>query len=273
MDMAMDMAMVMIKNKIHYFLSNYEFYNKFLNKREEYFPRPDFINEVTVDLHSHLLPGIDDGVQTLKESIEVIKVFKSLGYTKLITTPHIISDSYPNTKSIIDRKLLQVKKALKKENIDIEIEAAAEHYIDMNFLKDIEEDKLVPFCDKYILFETSYISKPMILEQAIFDIQSKGYTPVLANTERYQYMYDDVESYIKLKELGVLFQMNIKSLRNPSSIVYKKAHKLMNLGLIDFIGSDAHRMRDMIDLERILQENSYQMIFQKNKILNMSELS
>ena len=260
-------------SNIHYILSRYKLFDPILNKIDIILSKPKFKNHITIDLHSHLLPGIDDGVRTLEESLEIIKKFKSLGYTKLITTPHIISDSYPNTKEIIETKLKEVKNAIKDENIDIEIEAGAEHYIDMNFLEDIKQDRLVPFCDKYILFETSYISKPIILEQAIFDMQAKGYIPVLAHPERYRYMYDNMDYYYKLKELGVLFQMNIKSLRNHSHIVYKMSLKLMRLGLIDFIGSDVHRMRDLIDLERILKERTYPLIFDKNIILNMSKLN
>jgi len=235
------------------------------------FSRSKFKNPVTVDLHSHLLPGIDDGVRTLEESLAIIKKFKSLGYTKLITTPHIISDSYANTKEIIQEKLAVVQEALKKEQIDISIEAGAEHYIDMDFLELIKEDKVVPFCNKYLLFETSYTTKPFILEEAIFEMKVKGYTPVLAHPERYRYMYDNMMAYNELKDLGVLFQMNIKSLKKSSGSVYKTALKLLNLGLVDFVGSDAHRIRDIVNLEKIIVSKKYETIFKKNKILN-SEL-
>ena len=232
------------------------------------FSNSEFKNPLTVDLHSHLLPGIDDGVRTLKESLAIIKKFKSLGYTKLITTPHIISDSYTNTQEIIQEKLSVVQEALKKEQINITIEAGAEHYINMDFLELLKEDKVVPFCNKYLLFETSYTTKPFILEEAVFEMKVKGYTPVLAHPERYRYVHDDIEAYKALKDLGVLFQMNIKSLKKSSGSVYKTALKLMNLGLIDFIGSDAHRMRDMVDLEKIIMSKRYETIFKKNKILN-----
>ena len=108
-------------------------------------------------------------------------------------------------------------------------------------MKDIKEDKLVPFGENYILFETSYISKPIILVEAIFDMQAKGYIPVLAHPERYRYMRDNIQNYIQLKNLGVLFQMNIKSLRNIANPIYKVTLELMKSGLIDFIGSDAQQ--------------------------------
>lgn len=272
MDMDMDIVTAMGKNNIINFLSYYNFKNTTINKIMQLFSHCAFKNPISIDLHSHLLPGIDDGVSTLEESLTIIKKFKSLGYTKLIITPHIISDSYPNTKEIIQKKLLEVQEALKKEQIDIEIEAAAEYYVDMNFLELIEKDELIPFSGKYLLFETSYLSKPLILEKAIFDMQAKGYIPVLAHPERYRYMYNDIDYYMKLKSLGVLFQMNTKSLRNTSSPVYKMALKLIELGVIDFIGSDAHRIHDVVTLERIISERVYKNIFEKNNILNMFKL-
>ena len=265
--MGMGMGMGMEKSKLLNFILQHPLTVKLKDTIKA--KKTEFINPIKTDLHSHLLPGIDDGVKTLEESLIIIKEFKALGYTTLITTPHIISDSYPNTKTIILEKLLEVQKALKAENIDINIEAGAEHYVDIEFLKAIENDELVPFRDKYILFETSYISKPIILEQAIFDLQSKGYIPVLAHPERYQYMYNNMDDYFKLKELGVLFQLNIKSLKKSSNLVYKMSLKLIKLGFIDFIGSDVHNMRDIHNLKKILQEEQYQSVFKKNKIITL----
>ncbi len=260
-------------NKVLDYFSHRDFNNPAMKKLKVLFSHPEFTNPIKIDLHSHLLPGIDDGVRTLEESVRIIKKFKAMGYTKLITTPHIISDSYPNTKEIIQKKLLEVQEALKNEHIDIEIEAGAEHYIDMEFLELIKKDELVPFCGKYILFETSYMSKPMIMEQAIFDMQSKGYIPVLAHPERYRYMHNDINKYLQLKEIGVLFQVNTKSLTTDSDSVCNMALKLIDLGLVDFVGSDVHRMRDLVKLEVIMNTRIYKQIFEQNNILNISLLS
>jgi len=228
----------------------------------------NYTNPITVDLHSHLLPGIDDGVQTIEDAVAIIKKFKLLGYSKLITTPHIISDLYPNNKEIITQKLHDVQEALKKENIDIEIEASAEYYVDMEFLKLIENDELIPFKGNYILFETAYTSKPMILEQVIFRLQDKGYIPVLAHPERYRYLHSNMDLYKDLKAQGVLFQVNIKSLQNKSKPIYKIALKLIKLGLVDFMGSDVHKMNDIIKLKKTLQSSAYKNAIQNNTLLN-----
>lgn len=227
-------------------------------------------NPFRVDIHSHLLPQIDDGAQSLKESIAIIKKFKLLGYTKLITTPHIISDFYPNNQEIISKKLLTVQAQLKLENIDIVLEAGAEYYVDMSFFSLIEEkeEELITFMDHYVLFETSYTNKPIILEVVINSLLKKGYIPVLAHPERYQYLHHNLELYKMLKAQGVLFQVNAKSLYDKSKSSYKIAIKLINLGLVDFIGSDAHRMRDVNKLEVFLRSNTCKKMIKLNKIRN-----
>lgn len=225
-------------------------------------------NPFRVDLHSHLLPQIDDGVQSLKESIELIKQFQLLGYTKLITTPHIINDFYPNNREIITNKLQIVQKTLKEENIDILLEASAEYYVDMHFLSLIEDDDLLTFMGHYVLFETSYTDKPIILKHVIRLLLQKGYIPVLAHPERYRYLHSNIELYKELKALGVLFQVNAKSLYNKSSHSYEIAIKLIKLGLVDFIGSDAHRMRDVKKLQSFLTSRMCKKVMKCNSIKN-----
>ena len=225
-------------------------------------------NPFSVDIHSHLLPRIDDGSQSLKESIEIIKKFKLLGYTKLITTPHIISDFYPNNREIITEKLLLVQRQLKLENIDIVLEAGAEYYVDMSFLSLIEDGELMTFMDHYVLFETSYTDKPIILELVISSLLKKGYIPVLAHPERYQYLHHNLELYKILKAQGVLFQLNAKSLYDKSRSAYKIALHLIDSGLIDFIGSDAHRLRDVNKLESFLRSRPCKKMIKLNKIRN-----
>jgi tyrosine-protein phosphatase YwqE len=225
-------------------------------------------NPFRVDIHSHLLPGIDDGAQSLKESLALIKQFHLLGYTKLITTPHVISDYYPNNREIITEKLHTVEEALKVEEIDICLEASAEYYADMNFLYLIEDDELLTFMNHYVLFETAYTDKPIILEEIIRNLLQKGYIPVLAHPERYTYLHHDMEAYKRLKALGVLFQVNARSLYNKSGSTSKIALQLIKQGLVDFIGSDAHRMRDIKRLESFLKSRTCQKMIKLNNIKN-----
>ena len=226
------------------------------------------MNPFKVDIHSHLLPGIDDGAQTLKESLELIKQFHLLGYSKLITTPHIISDHYPNNREIIYEKLYHVQESLKLEDIDITLEAGAEYYLDIHFLNLIEDRYLLTFMKHYVLFETDYITKPIVLEEVIHSLLEKGYIPVLAHPERYRYLNNNIEAYKRLKALGVLFQVNAKSLYNQSKSTSNMAHQLINHGLVDFIGSDAHRIRDLRKLEHFLKSRTCQKMLKCNIIKN-----
>ena len=235
-------------------------------------PYPVDNNPFKVDIHSHLLPKIDDGVQSLKESIELIKKFKLLGYTKLITTPHIMSDFYPNNREIISNKLNLVQNALKENNIDISIEAGAEYYVDISFLELIEDRDIITFMNHYVLFETSYNERPIILEHVISSLLENGYIPVLAHPERYRYLHNNLEHYKNLKAQGVLFQVNAKSLYSRSKTEHKIALQLIQLGLVDFIGSDAHRMRDLTKLESFLKSRICKKVIKLNPIKNNYEI-
>ena len=223
-----------------------------------------------MDIHSHLIPGIDDGAKTIEDSIELILELKDMGYTKLITTPHI-SDMFPNSKEKILNEFENLKAELKNRNIEIELEVAAEYYADETFDKLLKKREILSFGKaKYLLFELSYFTKPQELESLIYEIQLAGYTPVLAHPERYTYFHDSISNYINLKEAtDVLFQINIVSIVNYySKTISKVAKELINEGLIDFIGSDTHQKRHTKYLKKSFSDSSYKRLFKKNIILN-----
>ena len=152
-----------------------------------------------VDIHSHLLPDLDDGVHSIRETMYILKIMKHLGYHKVITTPHVMSDQYPNTRKDILDKLNQVRSEIKHENIGVELDAAAEYYLDENFIQAIKTgEELLTFGNNYLLFETSFFNKPAFLEEAIFNMNSQGYRPVLAHPERYSYLHEDTRLIGKL---------------------------------------------------------------------------
>lgn len=196
-----------------------------------------------VDLHSHLIPDIDDGVTSLESSLEVILQLQDVGYKKLITTPHIISDMYKNTPEIILGGLKNLKEFLKQKGNSIEIEAAAEYYLDPWVISEVNSgNPLLTFGEKYFLFEMNYVTEPYQLNDFIFSLATKGYRPVLAHPERYQFM--TVEKAQDLRQRGVLLQLNILSLIGfYSRPVQLMAHRLVDQGLIDFLGSDCHGLK------------------------------
>ena len=202
---------------------------------------PADLSVLKCDIHSHFIPGIDDGAQAMDDSIALIKSFHELGYKKVITTPHILTDGYPNTPEIILGGLEKVRVALKNENIPVQIEAAAEYYIDFDFGRKLKQEKLLTFGKNYLLFEISYVNPPDNLDHIIFKLLTGGYRPVLAHPERYPFWANDIEKYEQLKEKGVLLQLNINSLTGYySKGVQRTAEQLIEKDMIDFLGSDCH---------------------------------
>ena len=236
--------------------------------------KKEFNYNYLVDIHSHLIPGIDDGAQNMSESIALITKLKELGFKKLITTPHIMSDKYPNNSEIITNGLKKLKKELVKRNIDIEMEVASEYFLDKHFLNLLKQRDLLTFGNNYLLFELSYTSKPIFLESAIFEMISAGYKPVLAHPERYIFLHKNFEEYKWLKRKGLLFQINLNSFSGYySKDVQKIANRLAEEGLIDFIGSDTHKERQLNHLQKNLNSHKVmEKIFKNNTILNESLL-
>ncbi|WP_457595328.1 tyrosine-protein phosphatase [Hydrogenimonas sp.] len=224
---------------------------------------------LSVDIHSHLLPGVDDGSKTMYESVKMIKAYKAMGYKKLITTPHIMWHRYKNSSEIILEKLEYLKDALADHEVDIEVEAASEYFLDEHFAKLLANKEILTFGDNYLLFEMSYTRAPKDLREIVFDIEMAGYRPVLAHPERYIFMHDDFKEYEELKELGVFFQLNLNSLAGQySKRVQKIALELANRGMVDFLGSDVHKLSQTETLQRVLASDTLQQVFAKNTILN-----
>ncbi|MBS1627079.1 MAG: histidinol phosphatase [Bacteroidetes bacterium] len=194
------------------------------------------------DMHNHLLPRLDDGLQTESETIAFIEKFKTVGYKKIICTPHILSGVHPNSSATILPALNRIKTLVKEKNIDIEIEAAAEYMIDHELEALINKNEpLLTFGNNYILIEMSYIAASPYLEQVIFDLKMKGLQPVLAHPERYSYYHSNINKIIDIKDRGCLLQLNLLSLTEYyGNEVRKIAKKLIEEELIDFIGTDIH---------------------------------
>ena len=235
---------------------------------------PFFSNRATqsllnVDLHSHLIPGIDDGAKDMERSIELILSLKEMGYKKLITTPHV-SDMFLNSSATILEGYSNLKKELKKRNIEIEIEVAAEYYADDNFEKLLDCKDLLSFgAENYLLFELSYFTPPQDLESLVYEIQLAGYQPVLAHPERYVYLHDNIEEYRAIKDKGVLYQINLNSIINYYSREVTEAVKGLILnGMVDFIGSDTHHRQHTKYLKKSFSNSLYKKIFKHNLILN-----
>ncbi|MEE2954148.1 MAG: CpsB/CapC family capsule biosynthesis tyrosine phosphatase [Bacteroidota bacterium] len=228
---------------------------------------PISFSVLKTDMHSHLIPGIDDGAQDLDSSIKIIKELSSLGFTKLITTPHIMSDFYFNTEETITNGLLRLREELEKQNIDIEIAAAAEYYIDYEFEKKLSKEKLLTFGDNYLLVEFSFIEKPKNIFDIIFKLQIDGYKIVLAHPERYAFLQEkDLEDF---QNRGVLLQMNLLSLIGYySQPIKKQAEWLIDNQMISFVGTDCHNFNQSLLYEKCQKEKSWHNLIDSDMLLN-----
>lgn len=208
-------------------------------------------NFIKTDIHSHLLPGIDDGAATLSESIEMIKRFSQLGYKKLIVSPHIMNDFYPNTVSSIQKALTIVKEEIKKQQINIEIEAIAEYYIDEHFARAVLNNQELLYIKKYILIETGFTSMPAQFDEVIFQLFSLGYKPIFAHPERYIYAQQNFKIMEAIFEKGIYFQIDIMSLTGHYSTMAKQVcERLIDHGMVHFVGSDCHHMKHLDIIEK-----------------------
>ena len=226
---------------------------------------------VNADMHSHFIPGIDDGSKTLEESVALIRSMTELGFRKLITTPHIMSDHFRNTREIIFSGLDNLKAKLKQEYITVELDAAAEYYLDDGFLKLLKQGNLLTFgSEKYLLVEVSFMNRPENIAEAAFEMLSRDYKPVLAHPERYPFWAMRFDEYLRLKEMGFLFQLNTNSLAGYyGPDVRKTAEKLVSQNMIDFIGSDTHHERHINALRQSLKSKFLAQLFAGNLLNKM----
>ena len=216
------------------------------------------------DMHSHVLPSLDDGAETLEKSLDLVEKMVGLGYQKLIMTPHVMGDFYRNTPEGIREKLTLLQTAVKEKGWAIELACAAEYYLDEWFIRRLENnEELLTFGDNYLLFETSYINEPSFLKEAVFQIQSAGYKPVLAHPERYTYLYGKFQDLQTLRDAGVLMQVNLNSLGGYYSEGAKRvAEKLVDARMVDFAGTDAHSLKHLQFLRKAMASKHFGKLMQ-----------
>ncbi|NND93384.1 MAG: capsular biosynthesis protein [Flavobacteriales bacterium] len=246
------------------------FLSRIFNRQEKLLEPAD-IGQLQVDVHSHLIPGIDDGSTDMEETLTMLRKFHELGYRKVITTPHVMSDFYRNTPTLIQAGLEEVREAIRTEEIDIEIEAAAEYYLDDVFEELLERDEVLTFgSGRYLLFELPFIAEPANLSRAIFNMQLKEYKPVLAHPERYSFWFRDFEKFEELNDKGVILQVNANSLSGYYGPEVKKvADHLLEKGLIRMLGTDCHRMEHLEAFESITcRMPSFHRLLEEGNLLN-----
>jgi len=210
-----------------------------------------------VDIHSHLIPGIDDGSTSLADSVGMMTSLREIGFSQFILTPHIFQNVWNNTPELIQRVEAQLKMTLQKNEQLFEIKAAAEYMLDNSISTRLENEKLLTLKDNMVLVEMSYLNPPIQLFDLLYEIQIAGYSPILAHPERYLFYHSQIDQYEKLKNAGCYFQLNLLSAVGYYGLgVTKTADTLLKKGFIDFVGSDVHHVKhvEAFQLEIIVKE-------------------
>ncbi len=231
--------------------------------------KPD-LSFISVDMHSHLLPGLDDGLQEPDQTLQFVKELQQLGYKKLICTPHILSGIYDNSPDTILPKLELVRALLKENNIDMPLEVAAEYMVDADFENYVDEEKrLLTFGKNLILIEMSYAAASNNIEQVIFQLRLKGWQPVLAHPERYPYYLPNPKQYERFIDLGCLLQINILSLFGYYGEAAKHiAQDLLKKNFVSFVGSDMHHDNHLNALKSLASKKSFYKLFENIELKN-----
>ncbi len=203
------------------------------------------LSGLVADMHSHLIPGIDDGSPDMDMSLAMIRVLQEMGYRKLITTPHVMWEMFKNTPEKIEAGAEALRQATRAAGIEIEIRGAAEYFLDEHMDDLLEKNSRLQILQQnMVLVEFSFIRQPMDLKEKLFALQIKGYQPVLAHPERYLYFGADKEMYDTLKDMDCLFQLNLLSLCGYYGKKQEElAHYLIKKKYVSLLGTDMHNLR------------------------------
>ena len=203
-----------------------------------------------LDMHAHWLPGIDDGAKTAEDTLALVGGLYDLGYRHLIATPHIYPEFYPNTRETIADAYASVELLLREQFPDLATGYAAEYFLDESFQTLVEQKVLLPVTGNKVLVEFSFLAQPPQAEETFFQMQLKGYRPILAHVERYPFLFGQDKALDRFRDMGVEFQGNLLSLTGRyGPDVQKQALRLLRSGAYSWLGTDCHHAEHIAQLQ------------------------
>ena len=223
------------------------------------------------DVHNHILPGVDHGATDIENALDLIKEQMSMGITRFIFTPHITKSTFENTPDTINAAYAIFKEAIEQSGLDIKFSVSAEYLLDEFSLNQFSNDIFIPMPQEHILLENAFQQERIDLDEIIFDIQTKGFTPIMAHPERFPYYATRKERYKHLHNAGALFQVNLMSFAGYfGRTARSNAEWLLENNLIDFLGSDMHNMQHARIIKEYLQSKDFRKISKKleGRLLN-----
>lgn len=239
-----------------------------------FFSKQDFSDAFAflhTDMHSHLLPGVDDGSPDVETSVDLLKNLQDVGFKKVITTPHIYQPFHKNTKAGLESVYNSLQPQLKDKGIHLDFEVASEYFVDEHFEGLIRKDEIMSFGDKYVLIEISFVAFPKNLDAIIFELTSRGYKPVLAHPERYLYLADNVKFFENLIRVGCILQPNINSFMGYYGRKSEEvARFFVEEKMASLLGTDMHHYRHLDGLKTLMKNKKIMKLLQNHTWLNAS---
>lgn len=210
------------------------------------------------DIHCHVLPGIDDGSPDVETSVALVERMQRWGIDRIIASPHVTFGTFPNTRATTDAAQADLQAALTAAGNDIKLSHSAEYRIDDLFLEQFAAGDLMTLPGNIVLVENSFLQEPWNLDQLLFELQVKGFSPVLVHPERYSYYYSKKSRYEEIHGAGTKFQINLLSLAGYYGGAEKRfAEFLISKGLVDYVGSDLHRTTHADAIDKYLCSKDY----------------
>jgi protein-tyrosine phosphatase len=223
------------------------------------------------DVHSHVCPGIDDGAPTREKSVQLVRGMADMGFTRMIVTPHVTDETYPNTPQTISLSFQHLRHACSEAGLPMELHCSAEYRIDDILFSMLKQDTVTPLPGGYLLVENSWFQEPFGLDGLLFDLRNeKGLKPIMAHPERYAYYQRHRERLEELHANNVCLQVNLLSLAGHYGRTAKStAEWLLSHDMVSFVGSDLHRMGHLDAIKRYLCSRDYRKLESKcDLILN-----
>lgn len=238
----------------------------FSRKNSDPFP----FDRLVTDMHSHLLPGIDDGSKDADMSENLVRGLLDLGYSKFITTPHVMASLYPNKRTTIESACNELNRVFSVRGLQVPLRAAAEYMLDEGIDELLDrKEPLLTLHGNLVLVEVSFASPPLHLKEILFNLQINGYQPVLAHPERYAFYHHSPRQLVELKEAGCLFQANLLSFSGYyGASVRDSAQFLAKKNLIDLLGTDLHHERHLDQLRKLTLTPELGKLINEDVLLN-----
>lgn len=216
-------------------------------------PAPKPLFPYTTEVHCHILPGIDDGSPDVEHSLPLLRQLQEWGIAKVIATPHVTEATFENTPQTVGDAYERLCREPEFGEIGIQLCYSAEYRMDDNFLGIFQRNEIMPMPGNHVLIENSFLQPFWNIKELVFELQLKGFSPILAHPERYAYYYDDKKIYQELHNQGCEFQVNLLSLAG----YYKRrsrevAEWLASQHMIDYLGSDLHNSNHLLHLSNYL---------------------